>query len=60
MRFDQELHQLIIPEWSDSYVNYDFLKGLVKSSDLPGIYSKLSLKSSLGDLLYLTRAYEPL
>lgn len=36
MRFGQDLHRRIIPEWSQHYVDYNLLKRLTKSFDLPG------------------------
>ncbi|RYO73962.1 hypothetical protein DL766_006109 [Monosporascus sp. MC13-8B] len=36
MRFGQDLHRWFIPEWSEHYVDYNRLKGSIKSSALLG------------------------
>jgi hypothetical protein len=47
MRFGQDLHRHMVPEWNDYYVEYNLLKRLVKSAHLSGMI----LKNGMGWLV---------
>lgn len=43
MRFGHDFHGHIVPEWSQHYVDYNLLKGLVKLSCFSGRVKTVSL-----------------
>ncbi|KAK3935169.1 Glycerophosphoryl diester phosphodiesterase family-domain-containing protein [Diplogelasinospora grovesii] len=52
MRFGQDLHRRIIPEWSEYYVDYSLLKGLIKSSAPPKVFEHLEIGISTLESFY--------